>query len=102
MIKTYYQQEKGLEKVFFVLKDGKVTSVVVGNKAVSHEAGIQFYVEDYVAEQLHKCELYIDGFTPKLKLKDGEKLFVSEESEAYKKQKKIEELEKRLKKLKAK
>lgn len=101
MIKTYNECEKGRTKVFFVVKNNEVTSIKVGNQVISTDQGFQFYVDDFVADQIHKCELYIDGLTPKLRVKDGEQLFVPEECEAYKKQKEIEELEQRLQQLKA-
>lgn len=96
MIKTYNDSDIGRTRVFFVF-DG---SVVVGNRSICTRAGIQFYVDDYVAEQIHKFNLVMDGFEPKLELKDGEQLFVPKECEAYKKKKEIEELERKLKELK--
>lgn len=96
MIKTYNDSDIGRTRVFFVFDGG----VVVGNRSICTHAGIQFYVDDYVAEQIHKCELYFDGFTPKLRVKEGETLFVPEENDEYKKRKKIEELEQKLKELK--
>jgi len=101
MIKIYDSNVRGKTKVFFVIdKEGKVIRRIVGNQAVSVDAGFQFYVDDYVAEQIDKFDLIIDGFTPKLVLKEGEILFVPEENDEYKKQKEIEELERKLKELK--
>ena len=101
MIKTYNEQKNGKVKVFFQVNEyGEVNNIFVGNQAVATGGGFQFYVDYYVAEQIHKCELYIDGLTPKLRVKEGETLFVPEECDEYKKQKEIEELEKRLKELK--
>ena len=100
MIKTYEDNAGKRTKVCFIIKDNSVTSVIVGNQAVMTKQGIQFYVDDYVAEQIHKFNLVMDGFEPKLELKEGEQLFVPKECEAYKKQKEIEELEKKLKELK--
>lgn len=100
MIKIYPEKKENTTKVFFVVNKNKVTSVLVGNQVISDRKGIQFYVDDYVAEQIHKCNLYIDGLTPKLIVKEGETLFVPEENDEYKKQKEIEELEKKLKELK--
>lgn len=101
VIRIYDERRRGTTKVFVVIKDNKVSSVVIGNQSVSTDRGFQFYVDNYVAEQIHKCELYIDGLTPKLRVKEGEQLFVPKECEAYKKQKEIEELEQRLQQLKA-
>jgi len=101
MIKIYPEKKENTTKVFFVINKNKVTSVLVGNQTISDRKGIQFYVDDYVAEQIHKCNLYIDGLTPKLIVKDGETLIVPEENDEYKKRKEIEELEERLQELKA-
>ena len=96
-----YHENKGDKiKVFFEICEGIPSSVLIGNRVVPTKQGIQFYVDDYVADQIHKCELYIDGLTPKLRLKEGETLFVPEECDEYKRQKEIEELEKKLKELK--
>jgi len=100
LINIYDDYEKGRVKVFFKLKGDKVAGVTVGNRAVNAEAGIQFYVDDYVSEQIHKFNLKIDGFEPKLELKDGEQLFVPEENDEYKKRKEIKDLEEKIKKLK--
>lgn len=100
VIRTYDTRKKGTTKVFVVIKDNKSSSVVVGNQAISTDMGFQFYVDDYVAEQIHKCELYLDGLTPRLRVKEGETLFVPEENDEYKRQKEIEELEQKLKELK--
>lgn len=97
-IETYDTRQPGTTKVFFKVADGSVASVIVGNQAVSTDSGYQFYVDDYVAEQIDKCELYLEGFTPKLRLKEGETLVIPTEVE--RKQKEIEELERKLKELK--
>ena len=100
MINTYNENREGLVKVFFVVnEEGKITSVKVGNQSVSLDQGLQFYVDDYVAEQIHKCELYIDGLTPRLRLKEGEELEIP--SEVEEKEKEIQILRKRLKELNA-
>lgn len=98
MIKIYQEHEKGREKVFFSIGENGIRNIVIGNRAVPTEQGIQFYVEDYVAEQIEKCELYLDGLVPKLKLKDGEIMEVPSDEEE--KEEEIEELEKRLRQLK--
>lgn len=98
MIKTYSENKKGRTKVFFKVREDIVSSVIVGNQAVSTEQGYQFYVKDYVADQIDKCELYMDGLTPKLRLKEGESLDVPTEEEE--KEKEIQELENKLKQLK--
>lgn len=100
MIKTYDNRQPGTTKVFMVVKDNEVTSVIIGNQAVATEQGYQFYVDDYIAEQIDKCELVMDGLTPKLQVREGEILFVPEENDEYKKQKEIEELEQKIKELK--
>jgi len=81
LIKTYSEKRLGVSKVFFTVRDGVVTSILVGNNAVPTGQGYQFYVDDYVAEQIHKCELYLDGLTPKLRLKEGEELVVPQKTE---------------------
>jgi|SRR5690625_347465 len=90
MIKTYDNRQAGTTKVFMVVKDGRVTSTIIGNQAVATEQGYQFYVDDYVAEQIDKCELVLDGLTPSLRVKEGETLEVPEKTE---KEKEIERLE---------
>ena len=80
-IKTYSDRSQGVTKVFFTVRDGVVTSILAGNNAVPTGQGYQFYVDDYVAEQIHKCELYLDGLTPKLRLKEGEELVVPQKTE---------------------
>lgn len=89
-ITTYDTREQGTTKVFFKVIDGKVASVVIGNRAVATERGYQFYVDGYVAEQIEKCELFMDGLTPNLRLKEGEELEVPEKTE---KELEIERLE---------
>ena len=100
-MQIYNEDTGGKVKIFIEIIDGSPSSVSVGNRVVPSKKGIQFYVDDYVAEQIHKFNLVMDGFEPKLELKDGEQLFVPKECEAYKKQKEIEELEERLQELKA-
>ena len=100
-VKIYDDKDVNNVRVCFIIKNNNVTSVVVGNMSFCDEKSIMFYVDDYVAEQIHKFNLVMDGFEPKLELKEGEQLFVPEENNEYKKQKEIEELEKRLNELKA-
>src|SRR5699024_4587327 len=90
MIQTYDIRHPGTTKVFFKVRNGEDASVIIGNRAISTERGYQFYVDDYVAEQIDKCELVLGGLTPGLKLKEGETLEVPEKTE---KQKEIERLE---------
>src|SRR5690625_2685354 len=80
-IETYDTKEQGVIKVFFKVSDGNVSSIIIGNQAVSTERGYQFYVDDYVADQIDKCEMYLDGLTPKLRLKEGEELVVPQKTE---------------------
>ncbi len=89
-IETYDTRQPGTTKVFFKVIDGEVASVIIGNRAVSTDRGYQFYVDDYVADQIDKCELFMDGLTPKLRLKDEETLEMPEKTE---KEKEIERLE---------
>lgn len=96
MVKIYNESSPGRTKVFFVVRDGRVSRVITGNHAVSTEQGLQFYVDDYVADQIYKCELYIDGLEPKLIVKEGETIEVPEKSE---KEKEIERLKFELEKL---
>ena len=100
MIKIYDEGGKGRVKVFFSIIDGRFIETYIGKSFVPTGQGIQFYVDDYVAEQIHKFNLKMDGLEPKLELKEGETLFVPEENDEYKKQKEIEELERKLKELK--
>jgi len=74
MVRVYDYNEGSKIKVFFSIRDGVITTVSVGNRAVSTKTGIQIYVDDYVSKQLDKCELYLDGMSPKLRVKDGEVL----------------------------
>ncbi len=89
-IETYDTRQPGTTKVFFKVVDGGVASVIIGNRAVSTDRGYQFYVDDFVADQIDKCELFMDGLTPKLRLKEGETLEVPEKTE---KELEIERLE---------
>jgi|SRR5699024_9814348 len=96
-IETYDTRQQGTTKVFFKVVDGVVASVIIGNRAVSTDRGYQFYVDDYVADQIDKCELFMDGLAPKLRLKEGETLEVPEKTE---KELEIERLEYELEKAK--
>lgn len=98
MVNTYKEHGEGRVKVFFLVDEEGIKGKIIGNQAVSNKQGFQFYVDDYVATQLDKCELYLDGLTPKLKLKEGETLDVPTEIEQ--KQEEIKQLEERLKQLK--
>lgn len=96
-IKTYEESKPNTEKVFFKVRDGEIVSVVVGNHVVPVGVGYQFYVEKHVAEQIEKCEFYLDGFEPKLRLKEGEELIIPELDEN---EQRILELEYELERLK--
>lgn len=100
MVNTYDTSGEGRVKVFFVIIDGEVKSTIIGDNAVSFEQGFQLYVDDYVAEQIHKLELSFENLSPILTVKDGEVLFVPEENAEYIRLKEIEELENRLQELK--
>lgn len=85
-------------KVFFAVDDQNIVdSVTVGNSAVPVRKGFQFYVEDYVADQIDKTELVLTGGYPSLKVKEGEEIEIP--TEEQQKQKEIEELERKLKEL---
>ena len=90
MIKVYETCGPKRVKVFFKIRDNVVTSVVIGNRSVITHKGYQFYVDDYVAEQIDKCELFMDGLSPSLRVKDGEEIEVPEKTE---REKRIERLE---------
>jgi len=100
MVNVYDEYKVGRTKVFLVIKDKEITSVITGNRAVvKDEAGIQFYLDDYIVEQLDKFNIEIDGGSPVLILKNGET--IDEPTEKIKKQREIEKLEKKLQELKA-
>lgn len=97
-VETFDSNKNGkLTKVFFAVEDGKVVSVSVGNQVVSAERGYQLYVRYYVADQIDKCDLIMDGLSLKLKLKEGEELVIPTEEEQ--KEREIEKLERKLKEL---
>lgn len=98
MIKTYDSKQPGTIKVFLRISNEEVVSVIIGNQAVSNERGIQFFLDDYVAEQLDKFNISINGVEPVFVLKGGEELEIPDDVD--RKQKEIEELERRLKELK--
>ncbi|MFD2628778.1 hypothetical protein [Oceanobacillus kapialis] len=89
-ITTYDERQAGTTKLFFKMADGQIQTVTVGNQAVSKDSGYQFYVDDHVAEQIEKCELYFDGLKPKLRVKDGEEIITPEKTE---REKEIDRLE---------
>lgn len=72
MIQAYSKKDYGLIKAFFEIEDGDVIAVELGNDVVSQGSGYQVYIEEHVAYQIDKCELYTDGVTPRLRLRDGE------------------------------
>ena len=95
MIKTYKNSDGGKVKVFFVLDDdNNITSVKMGNRVVPVEQGFQFYVDDYVAQQIDKVGIdFSDG---KPHLIEKETIELPQKSE---KEKEIERLEKELREL---
>ena len=99
-IKSYDEYKEGRIKVIFDIHNGEVVGVSVGNNAVSTKANLSFYVADYVAYQIDKCKLNLDGLNITLSVRDGETFFVPEENEEYLKAKEIEELEEKLRELK--
>lgn len=98
MVNTYKEHGEGRVKVFFLVDEEGIKGKIIGNQAVSNKQGFQFYVDDYVATQLDKCELYLDGLIPKLKLREGEVLEIP--NEVAERQNEIKQLEERLKQLK--
>lgn len=99
-IKIYSKKDKGRMKVVLTLDDDdNIIRTMVGNSAISHDKCIQFYLDDYVANQIDKFNIRLDGnVDPIFELKKGEELEVP--SDADRKQKEIEKLERRLKELK--
>jgi len=83
-------------KVFVITKEGKIHTVTIGNHAISKKAGIQFYVDKNVAEQLDKVDISINGFKPILELKEGQTIELPQKNE---KEKEIERLERELREL---
>src|SRR5690625_6763117 len=80
-IKVYNRKQTGLVKLFFEVNDGQVQSVAVGDQVVTKEQGFQFYVDDYVADQIDKCAFTMEEFTPKLVLREGEELIIPTEEQ---------------------
>lgn len=95
-VHTFNERLVNTTKVFFTIDNGNVVAVLIGNNAVPTRQGFQFYVENHIAEQIDKCELYFDGITPRLRLREGETLDVREKTE---KELEIERLKYELEKL---
>lgn len=96
-IETFKDNPGGkLVKVFFSIENDTVVGISIGNQVVPVEQGFQFFVEPHVALQIDKCELYMDGLTPRLRVIDGEELEIPDEKE-----KRIRELEEELERLKS-
>lgn len=95
MIKTYKNSADGKVKVFFVLDDdNNITSVKMGNRVVPVESGYQFYVDEYVAQQIDKVGIDFSDGKPHLIEKETIELPQKNEKE-----KEIERLEKELREL---
>jgi len=72
-IETYKNKDFGRVKVFFSTnEENDNLTIHLGDGVIVNEIGFQFYIDDYVAEQIDKCELYMDGFKPRLRVKEGE------------------------------
>lgn len=99
MVTIYKKPNPDRIKVFLTIDNNKITSVTVGNNAIVKDFGIQFYLDDYVADQIDKFNVDIKGLKPTLYLKDGEKLDFPPKEKA--KQAEIRKLEQRLRQLKA-
>lgn len=80
-------------KAFFEIENDKVVAIELGNDVVSQGSGHQVYIEEHVAYQIDKCELYMDGVTPKLRVRDGETIDIPHKTE---KELRKEELEREL------
>lgn len=97
MIEVYPNGDGGKVKVFFVVDDGNVTSVKMGNRVVPVESGYQFYVDKYIAQQIDKIDIDFSDGKPVLVVKEGQKI---EEPEMTEKEKEIERLKQELEELK--
>lgn len=97
MINTYEKNVDGDKvKVFIAIENGAPTTITVGNHAVSKKGGVQFYVDEHVSVQMEKVNFSMDGFSPKLTLKDGEKINGPQKTE---KELRMEKLRKELEEL---
>src|SRR5699024_10856695 len=95
MIKTYKNSDGGKVKVFFVLDDdNNITSVKMRNRVVLVEQGLQYYVYDYVAQQIDKDGIEFSDGKPQLIEKE-----TSELPQKSEKEKEIERLVKELREL---
>lgn len=93
-VHTFNERLVNTTKVFFTIDNGNVVAVLIGNNAVPTRQGFQFYVENHIAEQIDKCELYIDGLEPKIRLREGEAIDIPKLSDKEKRRKELlEELE---------
>ena len=93
-VHTFNERLVNTTKVFFTIDNGSVVAVLIGNNAVPTRRGFQFYVEDYIADQIDKCELYIDGLEPKIRPKEGEVIDIPKLSDKEKRRKELlEELD---------
>lgn len=101
-VKIYDEGGRGRERVFLKINDkGNIASIATGSHMIPVGKGIQFYLDDYVVEQIHKCELNLKCLELDIKVKEGETIYKSEKNDEYKRQKEIKELKKRLEELKA-
>lgn len=97
MINIYNSNENNDKvKVFMSIKNGFITTTTIGNQAFVKKTGFQFYVDEYVAEQIDKLNVRIEGFQIELTLKQGEELTLPEKTE---KELKFEQMERELEEL---
>jgi len=98
VVNVYDSRKNRRMKVFLVLDESdNIRSIKLGNNAVATEKGVQFYLDDYVADQLDKFYITLEGTNPIFELIEGEELLIP--TEEQERQKEIEDLERRLKQL---
>jgi len=81
-LNIYYNNRDGDKvRVFISVRENEVTGISTGNLLVPTNLGIQIFVDNHVAEQIHKFDFIMDGLTPKLRLREGETLDIPEKTE---------------------
>ncbi|MCR6111747.1 hypothetical protein HXA35_15470 [Bacillus sp. A301a_S52] len=79
-IEVYHERAHGLMKVFLAIDDeGNIISRKTGNRVLALESGIQFYVQHYIADQIDKVDVKMEGLLPVLTVRDGEEIETPEE-----------------------
>ena len=97
IIKTYSTKQDNTTKVFFGFDGDKLSNILVGNRAVPRTSGYQFYVDDYVADQIDKVDIDFNNGKPTLVVKEGETINKPQKTE---KELRMEELQRELEELK--